>query len=232
MPRRLRYFLSGIPQHVLQCGNNGQPAFFSEADYRFYLACLKDAAITHACDVHAYALLSDQAQLLLTPRAAGGISRLMQSLGSSYGQYFNTVHHRHGTLWENRYRASLVDPTNYVLCCYVYTELRPVCAGLVCRPQEYPWSSCRGHVGIALDRLIIDHPCFRSLGNTETSRRTAYLKMLAHGLDAGLAERIARAMSCCRVLGEARFEEEIERLLARRIRPGQRGRPRKEIAAD
>ncbi len=81
MPRPPRYALPGIPQHVLQRGNNRQPVFFCEDDYRFYLASVKLAAEQHGIAVHAYVLMTNHVHLLVTPQQADGIAKLMQSIG-------------------------------------------------------------------------------------------------------------------------------------------------------
>ena len=110
MPRLPRYSLPGVPQHVTQRGHNRQPIFFHEDDYRFYLECLQETTARHATAVHAYV------------------------------PYINAMYQCIGTLWEGRYRASLVDADRYLLACYRYIELNPVCAGMVQHPVAYPWS--------------------------------------------------------------------------------------------
>lgn len=145
MPRLLRYALPDVPQHIIQRGNNRQPVFFHADDYRFYLVCLQEAAATQGSAVHAYVLMTNHVHVLLTPRWPTSIAKVMQSLGRRYVQYINTTYHRTGTLWEGRYRASLVDAEPYLLACYRYIELNPVRAGMVQHPEEYPWSSYRWH---------------------------------------------------------------------------------------
>ena len=141
MPRHPRFNLAGVPQHIVQRGHNRQPTFIDDADYRRYLVTLGSAARAHACDVHAYVLMPNHVHLLVTPRRSAGVSGLMQWLSGRYAQYVNIAHGRSGSLWEGRYRASLVDSEHYLLACYRYIELNPVRAGLVGDPGAYPWSS-------------------------------------------------------------------------------------------
>lgn len=89
--------------------------------------------------------MTNHAHLLMTPTCAVDISRVMQSLGRRYVQYVNKTYRRSGTLWESRYKASLVDAENYLLACYRYIELNPVRANMVVHPGDYPWSSYRAH---------------------------------------------------------------------------------------
>jgi len=122
MPRKLRYEVIGIPQHIVQRGNNRQACFYQDDDYRFYLECLKNASLIHSCDIHAYALMTNHVHLLATPRAAVGISRMMQSIGRRYVYYINWMYKRSGTLWEGRYKASLIESEQHLLVCTRYIE--------------------------------------------------------------------------------------------------------------
>jgi len=148
MPRRARLNLPDVPLHIVQRGNNRQPTFFSEDDYVFYLACLRESAERHSCDVHAYVLMTNHVHLLVTPYQPDGASRLMQSVGRRYVQYVNYTYRRTGTLWEGRFKASLVESESYLLTCYRYIELNPVRARMVEDPTEYRWSlTDRGRTG-------------------------------------------------------------------------------------
>jgi putative transposase len=102
MARQPRLDLPGVPQHVIQCGNNRQPCFLKGQDYRFYLESLREASTQTGCRVYAYVLMTNHVHLLVTPESAGAISHVMQRLGRRYVAYFNQAYHRSGTLWERR----------------------------------------------------------------------------------------------------------------------------------
>lgn len=141
MARLPRYTLPGQPQHVILRGNNRTDIFAAEDDYHFFKECLHTAAQQHGCDIHAYVLMTNHVHLLLTPQQENSISKTMQSVGRRYVQYFNFRQNRSGTLWEGRYKATLIDSERYLLTCYRYIEMNPVRAGMVSQPGEYPWSS-------------------------------------------------------------------------------------------
>jgi putative transposase len=151
MPRKPRFNLIEIPQHVVQRGNNRQPTFFAEEDYRFYLDCLGEAASKYRCALHAYVLMTNYVHLLVTPGTPEGVSRMMQSVGRRYVQYVNYSYKRSGTLWEGRYKASLVQTEQYLLTCSRYIELNPVRAGMVQHPKDHKWTSYRAHAHGAED---------------------------------------------------------------------------------
>ena len=144
MARLPRLNLPNIPQHVVQCGNNRQVCFFSEQDYTVYLDKLKDYAKKCHVNVHAFVLMTNHVHLLMTPETEKGASQLMHSLGRYYVMYINKTYQRTGTLWEGRYKSTLVDSEKYFLLVRRYIELNPVRANMVEHPAEYPWSSCQG----------------------------------------------------------------------------------------
>lgn len=227
MSRQARYYLSGVPQHVIQRGNNYHLTFFSEKDYPFYLECLKEATSAHTCEVNAYVLMPNHVHLLLTPRRPDSVSKFMQSVGRRYVQYVNHAYNRMGTLWGGRYKASLIDSLAYLLTCYQYIELNPVRANMVRDPGHYAWSSYRRHALGELSDVLADHPLYLALGETPEARQTAYRKLLQVRMDNYLLEEIRKSVHHCGVLGTDRFKDDVEAILHRRVRPGKRGRPRK-----
>ena len=109
MARLLRISPVDIPVHIIQRGNNRQACFVSEEDYGAYAGWLKQYSRSYRVDVHAWVMMTNHVHLLCTPRQEGGISRMMQSLGRRYVQYFNFEYNRSGTLWEGRYKSCLVQ---------------------------------------------------------------------------------------------------------------------------
>ena len=141
MARHPRLDLPGIPQHVVQRGNDRQACFAAPIDCGQYLQELREAAAKHGCAIHAYVLMTNHVHLLATPAEAGAMSRMMQAVGRRYVGSFNARYRRTGTLWEGRFKAALVGPSAYALACYRYIELNPVRASMVADPADYPWTS-------------------------------------------------------------------------------------------
>ena len=163
MPRKSRFFLPNIPVHAIQRGNNRQAIFFDEADYRLYLGWLKAAAEKYSCQIHAYVLMTNHVHILITPAHRDSLSRLFQYVGRYYVSYVNNTYGRTGTLWEGRYKASIVEEESYLLSCYRYIELNPVTAGMVASPEAYPWSSFRCNGLGVTDELVVPHEIYLSL---------------------------------------------------------------------
>jgi len=228
MSRRPRLDIPGIAQHVIQRGNDRRPCFFRDSDYLRYLRALRELSVREHCAVHAYVLMTNHVHLLVTPGAAGQLSRLMQSLGRRYVRYVNDRYHRTGTLWEGRFKASLVDSDRYLLSCYRYIELNPVRARMVAAPGDYRWSSYRANAFGARDPVVRAHPNYLALGEDAATRREAY-RMLVEG---AIAEQdllaIRSHLQRQHALGTEDFRAAIEAQSGRRAGPGKIGRPCKD----
>ena len=227
MARQPRFVLPGQPQHVIQRGNNRTVIFADEADYLCYLQMLTDASNRHGCKIHAYVLMPNHVHLLVTPESGQGISRVMQSLGRRYVQYFNYRYQRTGTLWEGRYKATLVDTEQYLLTCYRYIELNPVRAGMIGHPADYRWSSFRHNALGQPDALITCHKIYQALGPDDIQRQQRYRALFEQVIDPKIVEGIREATNKGWVFGNDRFKQQIALLLDRQLEPKCRGGDRK-----
>jgi putative transposase len=225
MARQPRFFVPGEVLHVIQRGNNREPIFAAPNDLRFFLSCLANACRAHGLLVHSYVLMTNHLHLLPTPRNKESLPRTMQSVGRRYVQYFNTVYERTGTLWEGRYRATVVDSEQYLLTCMRYIELNPVRAGLVRHPGEYRWSSYHANADGSPDDLVEAHEVYRRLGQSEEHRRSIYRQLFDTELHDVEVDTIRQATNRNWALGNDRFKERIEALSGRRSDPLRKGRP-------
>jgi len=225
MPRKPRFNLVGIPQHVIQRGNNRDPCFFGEEDYHRYLGDLKEATDKYDCRIHAYVLMTNHVHILVTPMQSHAISDMMQSLGRRYVYYINKSYRRTGTLWEGRYKSSFIDSDEYLLTCMRYIELNPVRAVMVEHPGEFKWSSYHANAQNGIDNLIKEHPCYTGLGKTKEHRQTAYRKLFKDHLDIDTLHDIRESLNHELVLGRSYFKDKIEEMTKRQTRLGIPGRP-------
>lgn len=228
MPRKPRFQVVGVPQHVIQRGNNRDPCFYSEEDYRRYLEDCQAAAARYHCHVHAYVLMTNHVHLLVTPMLEQGISGMMQVLGRRYVYYMNKTYQRTGTLWEGRYKSSLVDSERYLLTCMRYIELNPIRANMVEHPGEYAWSSYHANAQGKADRLIEQHPLYSSLGTSDNTRQAAYRELFRQHVDGETLHDIREALNHELVLGRSHFKDKIEAITNRQSRLGSAGRPKVE----
>lgn len=231
MARLPRFAIPDQPQHIIQRGNNRQVMFAADADYQFFRDALVEAATDHGLAIHAYVWMTNHIHLLASPVSGRAISKVFQSTGRKYVQYFNATYGRSGTLWEGRYRATVVDSQCYLLTLMRYMELNPVRAGMVVDPGDHPWSSYGRHAqgarGPNADWLT-PHPEYLKLGQTDPERQLAYRELFQTAI---ADEDLAGIRECTHkgwALGSDRFKEQIEALGQRRASSMGVGRPRKE----
>jgi putative transposase len=226
MPRRPRIHLAGVPLHIVQRGHNRDACFFSEDDYLAYRHWLGEALKENGCALHAYVLMTNHVHLLLTPAQPQDVPRLIISLGRRYVRYINKTYRRTGTLWDSRYKSSLVQEDTYLLLCQRYIELNPVRAAMVDDPAHYRWSSYPANALGQRDPLLTPHPLYTALAADEASRQACYRALFRHPLDAQAIGAIRLALSQSKPLGNARFIDTIERITGQRREAKPRGRPR------
>jgi putative transposase len=226
MARLPRYSIINQPQHIIQQSREGQKIFYEEQDYQYFHDCLDAAAYNYRLKVHAYVLMPDHVHILATPTISDGISRTIQSIGRNYVQYFNECYQGSGTLWEGRYRATVVDGKNYLLTCCRYIELNPVRSQLVEKPGDYRWSSYAHNARRKTDEMISPAREYQRLGSDDRERARAYRALFKQKIDEVEAQKITQATLKGWVLGDAKFARKIESLSGRRATQLPKGRPK------
>lgn len=226
MSRKPRFNLTGMPQHVVQRGHNREPCFYAVDDYLRYLDNLREAAEKNQVRLHAYVLMTNHVHLLVTPEQPYGITQMMQDTGRKFVRNMNLRYQRTGSLWEGRFRASLVDSDAYLLTCMRYIELNPVRAGMVEHPGGYRWSSYAVNAGKHTDDMISPHALYLALGPTVQQRKQAYRELFRSYLAPAEVQAVREALNQELVLGREGFKDRIEVMIGRQTRPGKSGRPR------
>jgi len=223
MARLLRICPPGVPQHIIQRGNNRQVCFATEEDFAAYAHWLTASSREYGVAIHAWVFMTNHVHILATPPEHGSISRMMQKLGRHYVRYFNKTYRRSGTLWEGRFKSCVVDAENYLLVCQRYIELNPVRAGMVRDPAEYRWSSYHSN-GLGMpSKLWKPHEGYLQLGQSEPERLEAYRALFKTGIDEATLVNIRASANKGLALGNDRFKDHIEALAGRRVRPGTPG---------
>lgn len=232
MARLPRLTLADHAHHVIQRGNNGQPIVIDRADRERLLALLGEQAARFGVALHAYVLLDNAFQLLATPSSATGLPQFMQAVGRSYVRGFNDRHARTGTLWEGRYRSTLIQPERYLLACMALIDLAPVRAGLAEAAEGFAWSSHGHYAGLRHDRLLTPHPLYWQLGNTPFAREADY----ADRVRAGVAPSDEAALTAATLqgwaAGDAEFLASLQKTTARRVVKARAGRPPAVVSSD
>jgi putative transposase len=229
MARLPRLALAGQLHQVALQGHNGAPVFIDDQDRTAFLAMLAEAARAQRVALHAHALLDDAVHWLATPTEAPALGRLVQSIGRRYVAAFNRRHGRRGTLWDGRFRSSLIEAESGLIDATVLIERLPVAAGLAAQARDWTWSSAAHHLGRHRDALVTEHPLYWRLGNTPFERESAHANLLESGLSPLREQNLLQALRRGQVVGRTAFVAQSAEAAGRPTTPRPRGRPRKTV---
>jgi putative transposase len=214
MARIARVVVPGYPHHVTQRGSRRQPTFFHEEDYQRYLQLMAEWCKRHGVAVWAYCLMPNHVHLITVPSTPDGLAR---AVGQAHRQYALIINQREewsGHLWQERFSSFVMDEA-YLLAAVRYVELNPVRAGLVSRPEDYPWSSARAHLMNKGDALVDVQPMLE--------RVPAWREFLAVE-DENVEERMQTHAKTGRPAACEEFVLGLEKMLGRPMRPMKVGR--------
>lgn len=222
MPRIGRVVAPNMPHHVVQRGHNRNAVFVDDCDYFYYLDTLRKWTKQLQVKVYAWCLMTNHVHLLLDPGDdIKSIGLLMKRLAGRQTRFVNKQEKRTGSLWDGRYKMSIVDSDQYFLQCCRYIELNPVKAKMVIRPENYRWSSYRENAGIS-SAEIVDRHGFAKLGGVSFQ---GYLEYVAEDTPTSEAEFISQRLESNRLTGGDKFVREIELRTGIRLEYKRPGRP-------
>lgn len=227
MARLPRLTLLDHMHWVVWRGNNGQSVFLDAQDRLFFLELMVQATRDLRVDWHGYVLLDHEVWLLLTPRQDQALSACMQAVGRRYVRRFNSRHGRSGTLWEGRFRCTVLDPRAHALEALSCFDWEPVRAGLVHAPEAYAWSSHLHYLGRRLDSALVAPATYWDLGNTPFAREEAYGRYVQVGVSAGVRHRLLEAALKGWPVGDSAFLAGLQEMTSRRVVKAKVGRPPK-----
>ncbi len=229
MARKPRFYMPGVPAHVMQRGHNREPIFFKDVDYLEYLKIFKKVADRFECQIHSYVLMTNHVHFLLTPSYSESISLLFQNLGREYVCYVNKTYQRSGTLWGGRHKGCIIDSSCYFLRCMQYIELNPVRAGMVNDPNDYAWSSYKANALGAASVILIPHKEYLSLAEQRDLRIERYCQLVASQMEVECSQDLRDSLQSGTPLGSESFKAMVENTLNLSVGLVKRGRPKKLV---
>lgn len=227
MPRKPRFYLPDYPVHIVQRGHNRNNVFFENEDYKAYLDWLQEGSEWYEVPIHAYALLPNEIHILASPSNRESASRMMQYQGRRYVPYINAAYGKTGTIWQGRYKASLIDPETSLLNCMLYIENLSVRDGLVKSAGTYKWSSYKANAQGKKNALITQHAAYKNIGRGDKKRLEKYVALTRAGLSDDTNTDIQDAWQTGTPLGSDKFKKMVEKKLKIKVGHAKRGRPRK-----
>ena len=237
MPRPLRIEYAGARYHVMSRGDRRESIFADARDREQFIITLGQACAKTGWQVHAYCLMTNHFHLVIETPQPNLVAGIRWMLGT-YTQRFNRRHQHWGHLFGGRYKAQLIDERSpsYLAAACDYVHLNPARAGLVPEHRElqsFPWSSYPAYLlpglrpsWLRIDRLLGEHGLQEDTAKTrrEFSRR---MEQICPVDLPGEHEPLRRGWK----LGGDDFVDWLADKLARRGRPGERARERRETDA-
>ena len=224
MARLTRLAIDRQLHHLVHRAVAGGAVSLAEDDRADYVAALLTVSREARVAVHAYVVMPDRVQLLVTPEQGADLARMMQRLGRRYVGSFNARHGRTGSPWAGRYRTTVLQAERYLVDAMRLVEAAPVAAGLVDQADHWIASSAAHHFGRRIDPLVADHPRFWELGNTPFEREAAYRRLCENPVPAASSTAIDQATERGWGLGDPAFLDGLAGQQARRLQPEKRGR--------
>jgi REP element-mobilizing transposase RayT len=206
MPRKPRIHFPGAVYHVILRGNAGWPIFFEDGDYSRFFLFLQESVERFDYRIHGFCCMTNHIHLVVqvtdTP-----LSLIMQNLSLRYTKWINYSQKRTGHVFQGRYKALLLDADTYLLELVRYVHLNPVRAGMVTRPEEYPWSGHRTFLGREKLPWLTTESVLSCFGRTLASARESYRHFIADGMDEGKRTEFQKGTREGRILGDDDFAD-------------------------
>lgn len=160
--RDYKTFRSGCYYHIFNRGVNKQNIFIDEDDYRQFLKRLKitlgllpaqfvkiriKPLPQNTFSILAYCLMPNHFHMLIRQNDELGINKLISKLCTSYSSFINAKYDRVGTLFQDRFKAKLVDNDEYAKNVSAYIHNNPK------NPKNYPYSGYKEILGKDTDSI-------------------------------------------------------------------------------
>lgn len=221
MARKVRVFVENLSQHVLLKSLNGLTIFKDKSDYETFKLILKELNFNYSIEIHAYVIMPQYFEFLATPKFADALPKFMQSLGRLYVGYFNKKYNRTGTLWDGRYKSSLIEDGNYLFDVMKHIEQLA--------PRDYEFSSIQKNLFNKSDSIVSQHNLYKKLAYTDAQRLEKYLNFFNSDEDKKKNEFIVTSLEKQVITGSVEFIKTLEEIVGIELVSKNRGRPKKEI---
>jgi len=220
LARKVRVFVENTSQHIILKSLNDLLLFQDEEDYQTFKLMLEELNISHSLEIHAYVMVPKYFEFLTTPKHIDSISKFIQSLGRKYVGYFNKKYERSGTIWEGRYKSSIVQDQLYLLDVMRYIEQKA--------DENYAFSSVGKNLFAKPDAIVSQHEIYRKLAYSESYKTEYYSRFFHSKVDDTKNKFIANCLEKQLVTGSVEFIKNLEELVGMPLISKNRGRPKKQ----
>jgi putative transposase len=213
MARLARLVIPGLPHHVTQRGNGRAQTFFEDTDYALYRDLLGRSCREANVAVWAWVLMPNHVHLILTPSDEDGLRRALAPVHRRYAGHVHARERRTGHFWQGRFGTVVMDEA-HLCAALAYIAQNPVRARLVKHAADWPWSSVHAHLSGQPDGLTTLEPV--------RGRYPRFSDLIDAGADEPAFDRLRRAETIGRPLGDDTFVAALETQTQRPLRPAKR----------
>lgn len=219
MSRKIRIFVEKTPQHIMLKSLNDLVLCRDESDYETLMKILSNLLSKYQVEMHAYVLVENYFEYIATPKTLDSLPKFMQSLGRLYVSYYNKKYNRSGTIWEGRYKSSLVEDKTYLFKVMKYIEQK--------KPITYIYSSVGTNLFNKDDDIITKHELYKNLAYTDFNRIREYSGIFNQKNKDETNTFICNCLEKQLVTGNVDFVKNLEKIVGTTLISKSRGRPKK-----
>ncbi len=154
-------------------------AFFDDACRDYFQLRLLNCLKVYQVRLHAYALLPNEAWLLLTPSMPKSMFSLLDFVNTCYSDYFNERFERKVAVFQSRPSLAVIDSARLLLDCQKMIERWPLSSGAVDHPGLYRWSSYTANAFGGRPRFLTRHPWFEQFIAAAENPMARYREFIA-----------------------------------------------------
>ncbi len=178
MPRPPRIKGDDIHYHIILRCNNKERLLQSDEDFIILKQMLFDTKQKFQFRLYNYDFLHSHVHMMLSTHNGVSIDQIMHDLCSKYARDFNRRHKRSGHLWGHRYRSRIIEDDRHGLACLRYQHRNAMSAGIVSKPENWPWSGFHFYALDRQDELLEFHPSYEALSDDSDQRKRFYSKLV------------------------------------------------------
>ncbi|MFA4988493.1 MAG: transposase [Candidatus Omnitrophota bacterium] len=215
MPRFPRVNLEGALYYITTKADYKLNLFRDEGDNTRYISFLAEYKQSYNFKLYAFVLTSKESHLLIEPSQQYTVSQIMHDVNANYTKYYNKKYEKKGHLFEERFKAVLIEKNGYLLKMTRFIHRIPLKAGSspLC---DYRWSSYLSYIGREEDKNISANTDYTDVLNSfpvsGDNRMEAYRSFTENPDKKELLEFESK-MHRASVVGSEEFMDRIKQIL-------------------
>ena len=212
MARKERLYIHNTPLHIYLEASINLQLFKESEDFEIFLKYVKEVNILQNVEIHAFMLKPEFYEFLLTPKNEEATAKFLQTLTRRYVAYYNKKYSHKGTIFNGRYKSSLVEANDYLLLVMKYIEKK---ASVV-----YDYSSYKLNILNQENDILKKHKLYKT--------PSSYKKFYDEEIDTQTFEFIQICINKQYITGSNSFIRELEDKTGKSLINNKRGRPSKK----